>query len=117
MSNKLVLAVFAGVSTAFACMPGAFAQQTGVLIQGNTQINTVTGSNFVGAGGPQANIGVVAQGQGGILPPIIPVPVAPATPQTGVLIQTNAQTNTVTGSNFVGAGGGQLNLGAVLQGR
>jgi hypothetical protein len=114
MSNKLVLAVFAGVSTALACAPGAFAQQTGVLIQGNTQINTVTGSNFVGAGGPQANIGVVAQGQGGILPPIIPVPAAP---QTGVLIQTNAQTNTVTGSNFVGTGGGQLNLGAVLQGR
>jgi hypothetical protein len=113
MSNKLVLAVFAGISTAFACAPGAFAQQTGVLVQGNTQTNTVTNSLGVVAGGSQANIGVVAQGQGGLLPIIVP----PATPQTGVLVQTNAQTNTVTNSALVGAGGGQLNLGAVLQGR
>jgi hypothetical protein len=115
MSNKLVLAVFASVSTALAFAPGAFAQQTGVLIQGNTQTNTVTNSIGVRAGGPQANIGVVAQGggQGGLLPIIVP----PATPQTGVLVQTNAQTNTVTNSALVGAGGGQLNLGAVLQGR
>jgi hypothetical protein len=111
MSNKLVLAVFAGVSTAFACVPGAFAQQTGVLIQGNNQTNTVTGSNFVRAGGPQVNFGVVAQGQGGILP----APLAPATPQTAVLLQNNNQINTVTNSNFVGAGGGQANLGGVFQ--
>jgi hypothetical protein len=112
MSNKLVFAVFAGVSTAFACVPGAFAQQTGVLIQGNTQTNTVTNSIGVRAGGPQVNFGVVAQGQGGA---ILPIPVTPATPQTGVLVQTNNQTNTVTNSAFVGAGGGQANLGGVFQ--
>jgi hypothetical protein len=117
MSNKLVLAVFASVSTALAFAPGAFAQQTGVLIQGNTQTNTVTNSIGVRAGGPQANIGVVAQGGGGGQGGLLPIIVPPATPQTGVLVQTNAQTNTVTNSALVGAGGGQLNLGAVLQGR
>jgi hypothetical protein len=111
MSNKLFLAAFAGISAALVSAPGAFAQQTGVLIQGNTQTNTVTGSNFVRAGGPQVNFGVVAQGQGGIFP----APIAPATPQTAVLLQGNNQTNTVTNSNFVGAGGGQANLGGVFQ--
>ncbi len=105
MSNKLVFAAFVGISAAVVCAPGAFAQQTGVLIQGNSQVNTATNAIGVAQGGGQLNLGVVGQNQRGFS----------STPQTGVLIQGNSQTNTLTNGFFVRQGGPQINAGAVLQ--
>lgn len=105
MSNKLFLAAFVGISAAFVCAPGAFAQQTGVLLQGNSQVNTATGAFGAAQGGGQLNLGVVGQNQQGFAP----------TPQTGVLLQGNTQTNTLTNGILVRQGGPQINAGAVLQ--